>query len=176
MPGCSACSRRRSWASCLRSRQQDAEVQTGLRIIGAGGSGMRLGKTWTILIVAQVGFAVALLPAAVSNAWGDNPVRDCRSSDSQQRSFSPRSLGWIPCRAGDGTREFTRRYAGRQTELMRRLQAEPRVSSVTFSMAIPGDEPGALIETQSVAAIGRGGEGHCRTVGNIWSTRCGLTA
>ena len=45
------------------------EVQTGLRIIGAGGSGMRLGKTWTMLIVAQVGFAVALLPAAVSNAW-----------------------------------------------------------------------------------------------------------
>ena len=32
---------------------------------------MRLGKTWTMLIVAQVGFAVALLPAAVSNAWGD---------------------------------------------------------------------------------------------------------
>ena len=46
------------------------EVQTGLRIIGAGGSGMRLGKTWTMLIVAQVGFAVALLPAAVFNAWG----------------------------------------------------------------------------------------------------------
>ena len=44
-------------------------VQTGLRIIGAGGSGMRLGRTWTVLIVAQVAFAVALLPVALFHAW-----------------------------------------------------------------------------------------------------------
>lgn len=49
-------------------------------------------------------------------------------------------------------REFTRRYAIRQGELMRRLEAEPRVSGVTYSMVIPGDEPDARIEIQDVSA------------------------
>jgi putative ABC transport system permease protein len=52
--------------------------------------------------------------------------------------------------AAAGTREFTRRYADRQAELMRRLEAEPRVSSVTFAMVNPGEEPAARIETQGV--------------------------
>jgi hypothetical protein len=46
-----------------------------------------------------------------------------------------------------GTREFSLRYTARHAELMRRLHAEPRVSSVTFAMAVPGDEPGASIES-----------------------------
>ena len=76
------------------------EVQTGLRITGAGGSGMRLGKTWTILIVAQVGFAVALLPAAVSSAWEDTAGRDCRSRI-RGRRVSLRAA-WDGLRAGHG--------------------------------------------------------------------------
>ena len=43
-----------------------------------------------------------------------------------------------------GTREFGERYAGRQTELMRRLEAEPRVSSATFAMAVPAMNPARL--------------------------------
>jgi hypothetical protein len=114
---------------------------------------MRLGKTWTILIVAQVGFAVALLPAAVSNAYGS--IRSGIADPGfAAEEFLSAQLGMdqVPGTesAADETREFTRRYTDRQTELMRRLQAEPRVSSVTFAMVIPGDEPGALIETQDV--------------------------
>ncbi len=130
------------------------EVQTGLRIIGAGGSGMRLGKTWTMLIVAQVGFAVALLPAAVFNAW-ENMRAGIAGPGFAAEEFLSAQLGmdYVPGTdaAAAGTREFTRRYAGRQTELMRRLEAEPRVSSVTFAMVNPGEEPGALIETEGVA-------------------------
>ena len=44
-------------------------LQSGLRVAGSGG--MRLGMTWTILIIAQVCFAVAILPPAVSSAWED---------------------------------------------------------------------------------------------------------
>jgi hypothetical protein len=36
---------------------------------------------------------------------------------------------------------------------MRRLEAEPRVSSAAFGMAVPGDEPTAAIETEGVALI-----------------------
>jgi predicted permease len=126
------------------------EVQTGLRVIGAGGSGMRLGKTWTILIVAQVGFAVALLPASVSNAWEDM-LAGIAGPGFAAEEFLSAQLGMdYPDATAVGTREFTRRFAGRQDELMRHVQAEPRVSRVTFSMVIPGDEPNALIETQGV--------------------------
>ena len=158
MPGCSVCSRRRSWASCLRSRQPDARLQTGLRIIGAGGSGMRLGKTWTILIVAQVGFAVALLPAAVSSAWEDTAGRDCRSRI-RGRRVSLRAA-WDGLRAGHG--RSGRRHTRVHPPVRRpadRADAPPGsrapVSSVTFAMVNPGDEPGASIETQDVARRNR---------------------
>lgn len=131
------------------------QVQAGLRIIGAGSSGMRLGTTWTVLIVAQVGFAVALLPAAVSGAWGSlrsgfaDPGFAAEEFLSAQLGMD--SVPGMDATAVAGTSEFTRRFASRQTELMRRLEAEPRVSSVTFAMVNPGEEHGALIETQGVA-------------------------
>jgi putative ABC transport system permease protein len=128
-------------------------VQSGARIIGAGGSGMRLGGTWTLLVVAQVGFAVALLPPAVFNAW-EHLRAEIVDPGFAAEEFLSAQLGMdgVPGtdRADAGTPEFTRRFADRQAELMRRLEAEPQVSSVTFAMAVPGDEPGALIETQGV--------------------------
>ena len=71
-------------------------LQTGLRVAGAGG--MRLGKTWTILIIAQVSFAVALLPPAVSSAWEDTQDGMAGLGFAAEE-FSPRSWGWTPCRA-----------------------------------------------------------------------------
>lgn len=128
------------------------EVRTGIRIIGAGGSGMRLGKTWTILIVAQVGFAVALLPPAVSNAWEDTKDGIAGLGFAAEEFLSAQlNLDSMPdtgVSAAIGTREFTRRSAGRQIELRRRLEAEPWVSSVTFAMVFPGNERTAWIETQ----------------------------
>ncbi|HYI93084.1 MAG TPA: ABC transporter permease [Bryobacteraceae bacterium] len=115
------------------------QVQTGLRIIGAGGSGMRLGTTWTILIIAQVSFAVALLPAAVSNAWG--------TIQSAMADPGFAADEFLSAQLGDVKPD-------RQIELIRLLQAEPGVSSVTFAMTIPGDEPGALIETSGKSVYG----------------------
>jgi putative ABC transport system permease protein len=124
----------------LKATRRD--VQAGLTTTGAGGSGMKMGKTWTILIVAQVGFAVALLPAAVFNAWGTirSGIADPGFAAGE---FLSAELGM------DGiAEEGTRLYAARQSELMRRLEAEPQVSGVTFAMKDPGDEPGASIETE----------------------------
>jgi len=119
-------------------------VQTGLRVVGAGG--MRLGKTWTILIIAQVIFAVALLPPAVSSAWED--TRDgIAGLGFAAEKFLSAELGMDSV---SGTPEFTGRFAARQTELMRRLEAEPRVSAVTFAITNPGNEPGARIEAEGV--------------------------
>lgn len=135
-------------------------VQTVPRIIGAGGSGMRLGRTWTMLVVAQVGFAVALLPPAVYNAW-ENLRAEIVDPGFAAGEFLTAQLRMDYVAgteaAAAGTREFSRRYAGRQAELMRRLEAEPRVSSVAFAMAIPGDEPGASIETEGAAVTPQAG-------------------
>ena len=138
-------------------------LQTGLRVAGAGG--MRLGKTWTILIIAQVSFAVALLPPAVSSAWEDTQDRIAGLGFAAEEFLSAQlgmdSVPGTGATAATGTLEFTRRFAGRQTELMRRLEAEPRVG-VTFAMANPGEERNARIEVEGVAlpvAIGSGASG-----------------
>lgn len=44
-------------------------LEVNLRSLG--GSAMRLGRTWTTLIIAQVAIAVAVLPATVNFAWNE---------------------------------------------------------------------------------------------------------
>ena len=44
-------------------------MQSGFRALGSR-TGMRLGATWTALIVAQVAVSVAVLPSAFEWAWG----------------------------------------------------------------------------------------------------------
>ena len=119
-------------------------LQGGFRVAGIGG--MRLGKTWTILIIAQVGFAVALLPPALSSAWEDAQDGIAGLGFAAEKFLSA-ELGMDSV---SDTPEFTRRFAARQTELMRRLEAEPRVSDVTFAMSNPGNERGARIEAEDV--------------------------
>ncbi|MGC4053827.1 MAG: ABC transporter permease [Paludibaculum sp.] len=130
-------------------------LASGLRLAGASGAGLRLGKTWTVLIVAQVGFAVALLPPSVLNAWG-SLQSGLAGPGFAAEQFLSAQVGLDPA-AADGTSgqdpaEATR-FAGRLNELMRRLEAEPRVTGLTFAMTEPGDEPGVRIEAKE----GRGG-------------------
>jgi hypothetical protein len=135
-------------------------LQAGFRIAEAGG--MRLGRTWTILIIAQVGFAVALLPPAVSSAWEETRAGFAGLGFAAEEFLSAElGMDFAPGTGGTaagGAREFTRRFASRQTELMRRIEAESRVSGVTFSMFHPGDEGGGRIEAEQsgVAASGSG--------------------
>ena len=132
-------------------------VRSGARIIGSGGAGMRLGGTWTLLVVAQVGFAVALLPPAVFNAWEHLRAETVDPGFAAEEFLSAQlGMDGVPGtdRAATGTPEFTRRFADRQAELMRRLEGDPQVSSATFAMAVPGDEPGAWIETEGVPQSG----------------------
>jgi predicted permease len=123
---------------------------SGLRVAGAGG--MRLGKTWTILIIAQVTFAVVILPPSVSSAWEDALDGIAGLGFAAEEYLSAQlGMDFVPgagAAVAPGTAEFTSRFAGRQTELMRRLEAEPRVSSVTFAMFNPGNEGGARIEVE----------------------------
>jgi predicted permease len=126
-------------------------LQAGLRVTGS----MRFGKTWTILIIAQVTFAVAILPPAVSSAWEDTLDGIAGLGFAAEQFLSAQlgldSVSGMGAILAPGTPEFTRRFAGRQTELMRRLEAEPRVSTVTFAMFNPGNEGNARIEVEGAA-------------------------
>ena len=90
-----------------------------------------MGGTWTALVVAQVGFAVALLPGTAFAVW-----------DLLRAGLAE---------PGAGTEAvLTARVelGGRLEELLRQLEADPRVAGVTFSTAVPGDEPAGLLEVE----------------------------
>jgi predicted permease len=116
-------------------------MQSGTRISESGGSGMRLGGTWTLLVVAQVAFAVMLLPPAVFNAW-KNVRAEFVEPGFAAGEFLTAQLGMDNAQdSAADAREFTRRFAGRQTELTQRLQAEPQVSSPRLRWPFPAANP-----------------------------------
>lgn len=124
------------------------ELQTRLRGLGGGG-GTGMDGTWTFLIVAQVGFATALLPAAAYAVW-ENLRVEVADSGIAVEQFLTAQVGIEDMRAAGGA-AMAPRSETRQTELLRRLGEDVRVSGATFSMAAMGDEPGGTIETDDGA-------------------------
>jgi putative ABC transport system permease protein len=150
-------------------------VQENLRHLGTGGSGMRLGRTWTVLIVSQVAAAVALLPVVlyVTLVQQRHAGPESRVFPTKEFLAAPLVLDREPCGAeagreaprgalqgcGPGTRareayeaEYAARYARLRAELVRRLEAEPGVSAVVVMSAVPGDEPGVRVEVEDGAS------------------------
>ncbi len=74
--------RRRAHLACGCDRRyrpgvegHGGRVQSRLQGLSAGGGGrMQMGSLWTLLIVAQVAFTVALLPATMYHAWNSLQV------------------------------------------------------------------------------------------------------
>ncbi|HEX2190911.1 MAG TPA: ABC transporter permease [Longimicrobiaceae bacterium] len=119
------------------------QIQSSLRLAGGGG-GMRMGRTWTVLIVAQVAVAVAILPATV--ALGSNELARSGLGGPGYAAGEVLSarLGMdretpASAEADAYDEEFAHRLAARQAELARRLEAEPAVTAVTFASHVPGD-------------------------------------
>jgi predicted permease len=126
-------------------------IQPTLRALG-GGTGIRMGRTWTALIVAQVGLAVAVLPLAVALGWS----HFLRGGPAGPGAAAERILAARVGLDGDG-RAFAARLGDRQAELARRLAAEPGVASVSWASHLPGDwswrrGTEALVETPDAAA------------------------
>ena len=122
-------------------------LQPKLRELG-GGSGLKLGKTWTVLIVAQVAFAVAIMPATLYYAW-EFVSFGVRTPGFAAQEFLTATVG-LESAAGDATEDSTR-PAVFQRELVTRLRTEPGVANATFALAVPTAEPTAMIEVEGVA-------------------------
>ena len=98
-----------------------------------GRSGTRLGATWTMLIVAQVAVAVAVLPPAVFVA--SRVIRmEVAGAGFPVESIAAGYAGLSP----DAPPVGRDRLAAQQRELLARLAAEPGVTRVAFSSGIPG--------------------------------------
>lgn len=131
-------------------------VQSRLQGLSAGsGSRMQMGRLWTVLIVAQVAVAVAILPAAMFHTWTSLNFRSgpagypAREFVTAQVAFE-RPAG-VPA-GPDGHQAFRSLYGGQNAELERRLETEPGVSDVTFSLVNPGGELAVVVEAEGVPA------------------------
>jgi putative ABC transport system permease protein len=130
-----------------------------LRELG-GSTGIRLGATWTVLIVAQVGLAVAGLPVIVSEGWRE--VRQATSAPTfRMEEYMAVRLSLDQEDPPPGVRPDAHRTQVRarlvrlHSEMANRIESDPAVVDVTSATAIPGGEPRARIRTEG----SRGGEG-----------------
>lgn len=140
------------------------QLQADLRQLG-GGTGMRLGKTWTALVVAQVAIAVAALPSAASMGW--DFVRGAMTKPLfPAEQFLVAAVGLpeseVPTAADTAAhqREMVARFGAHLTELMRRVQAEPNVAGVTFTGSLPGRGGVVRVEVDGVPAPPESPSGH----------------
>jgi predicted permease len=120
------------------------KIHHGLSKVGGGG-GMRLGKMWTLMIVAQIAVAVAVLPLGAGVAWnmGRFGIVD-HGLTTHDVLTANLVMGYDPppptVAIEDYRREYRLRLSTLWDELKSRLEAEPNVSAVTYA----GEPPGSL--------------------------------
>jgi len=129
-------------AGLLPALQATGRVMpTALRSLGSR-TGIPLGATWTALIVAQVGLALAALPSTMELAWGNlrpavlGPGFPAREFLTVRLSVNPQSV------------PFDSRVRNLQAEVIRRIDAEFGASAVTFAAGLPGAEPLTFVEME----------------------------
>jgi hypothetical protein len=113
-----------------------------------------LGRTWTVLIVAQVAVAVALLPVVVYGV-----VVQATKNQAPAGPEIP-TKDWVTAslrldREMVGTNDFpehdagySARYASVVGEMIRRVRAEPGVADVVLASAAPGEDRRAQWEVE----------------------------
>jgi predicted permease len=129
-------------------------VQSGLQGLSAGsGARMQMGRTWTVLIVAQVGVAVALLPATIYQGWSSIRFRTGDPGFAAHEFLSTRLL--IDESAGGTPADvsaFREQYGVLQAAFEGQLEQDPDVRHVTFSLTDPGGELAVVFEAEGVTA------------------------
>jgi putative ABC transport system permease protein len=144
-------------------------MQDSLRQLG-GGTGLQLGRTWTVLIVAQVAFAVAAIPITLgvtANELGEVLTRPRFPVDEYlvaSLATDPEPPAGMDAEAYE--KELTARFVGLQAELVRRLQAESWVTDVALGTNLPGAGRWSRLEVEGVPSTA-GGAGLAVAVTNV---------
>jgi putative ABC transport system permease protein len=109
----------------------------------AGRTSVRLGATWTTLVIAQVAFSVGVLPLAAQLAWGT--LRDgVVGPGFAAEEFATARI------ALDGGRSAAEAdlFSQSQRELARRLRAEPSILGVATALRPPDEEPWVFVDIE----------------------------
>jgi putative ABC transport system permease protein len=131
-----------------------------LQQLAARGSGMRLGPTWSVLIIAQVAITVAVLPASIHHASvllrtgmrdPGYPAKEfLRARISLDREEAP-----SPAESTAYQRRFDARFSRAADALERRLVSEPGVDAA-FVSDYPASEPKQWFQIEGDVGVGNG--------------------
>jgi predicted permease len=112
-----------------------------LRQLG-GSTGPRLGRLWSGLIVTQVAFAVAVLPAAIKMGVNGIISNGLTRPNYPVEEFASAAIH---------TESASSAFGSRLPELRRRLEAEPAVTGVAFAGFLPARKITGRIEVEGVS-------------------------
>jgi predicted permease len=131
----------------LKATGQD--VHTRLQTLSPGsGSRMQMGGLWTLLIVAQVGLTVTILPVAMLIMWDGLGLRT-NDAGFASREFVTVTLAMDRAPeppTPDADAAFAARYGAAHRAFEARLREEPRVLDVTYSLVDAGQELAMALE------------------------------
>lgn len=139
-----------------------SRVQFDVRQLG-GATGMRLGRMWTVLIVAQIAIVVAALPVPVRFGLGEIDEALTRPTfAAEELLLAGLTIESETSAAADSSeqRVVTLRFRQQLSELIRRLESEPDVAGVTFLSGLPGRTGRMRLEVDGVAAPASSPSGH----------------
>jgi putative ABC transport system permease protein len=126
----------------------------------SGTDGLRLGRVWTAMIIAQVAIAVTGLPATMMISWS-GMQRGLTRANYSEESFLAATVTADPdppagMAASAYERESAVRFEKTKTDLVARLEAEPAVDDVTVATTVPGAEPRARIAIDGAVNVHAG--------------------
>jgi len=120
----------------LQATRRLAQLGTGAL---AGRTSVRLGATWTTLVIAQVAFSVAVLPLAAQLAWGTLRTGVVGPGFAAEEYATAR----VALEGGQSVL-----FGNRQRELARRLLADPGIVGVAAALRPPGEEPWVFVDIE----------------------------
>lgn len=123
----------------------------------SGTDGLRMGRVWTAMIIAQVAIAMTGLPAIIKISW-DGIQRGLTRANYSEASFlaavitadrdAPAGMA-----ASVHEHESLVRFEKSKANLVASLEAEPAVDDVTVAATIPGSEPKAHFAIDGAVAF-----------------------
>lgn len=123
----------------------------------SGTDGLRLGRVWTVMIVAQVAIAMIGLPVTVKIGL-EGIQRDLTETNYNEASFLAATVSADPdppagMPASVYARESVSRFEKLKADLVASLEAEPAVEDVTVAASIPGTGSRKRIAVEGAASF-----------------------
>jgi predicted permease len=106
-------------------------------------SAPQLGRTWTLIVVAQIALSVAVVPIAAELAWNILRPAILGPGFPVQEFLTAR----LDLDTASDPAAATARFNALRAEVVRQLQAEPGITAVTASESKPFEERGLYLET-----------------------------